>query len=187
MTYPDSPSAHFEPGENPPNATIQPSSISPTSQPSATPSRGGVAELSEAETKSATRPSVALAVRRIGAALIAVTAILIAVWGAPRIEESSTPGTPSYASIENVLARQAANEVTAHSAPQQQVVNGWATVDMLEVVAKEIVDLSAELDETLTRTQLVDHRPVWLITLGVIGLALGLATSPGVVPSTNRR
>lgn len=70
---------------------------------------------------------------------------------------------PDGTSFDVAAARldQALNEERTEGAPQQQVVNGWATVDMLEIIAHRAVD----------------ERVPALLTIGVLAICWAGLTS----------
>jgi hypothetical protein len=74
-----------------------------------------------------------LVVRRIAAVLLGVAAI--AVWFGMR-PSAASPAADFASDIDSAMADYKANNVSASSAPQQQVVNGWAAKDLLEVIAR---------------------------------------------------
>ncbi len=99
-------------------------------------------------------------VRRIGAVVLAVAAVV--VWFAMAPSESSDRS----ADIAGALAEYELNEAMTQGAPQQQVVNGWVARDLLTVIAEQQNDSATD-----------DRLPA-LGVLVVLGLALHLATSP---------
>ncbi len=96
-------------------------------------------------------------VRRIGSAVLTVAAIWVLLGMAP--EDTTT----SF-DISSVMLDDGLNQDRAEGAPQQSVVNGWTARDLLEIIAEQ--------------GEQRDDRPAALLTLGVLGLALGLSTSP---------
>lgn len=90
-------------------------------------------------------------VRIVGFAVLVAVGVGIYVGLAP----SSTKGDVSSA-----LATAKVNELSADSAPQQQVVNGWAAKDLLAVVAR----------------QEPDNRVPALLLLGTVAVAWGFVT-----------
>lgn len=69
------------------------------------------------------------------AALAASAAIALAL---------SSPPDSRIDDVESALFRAEANEGMADSAPQQQVVNGWAAKDLLEIQARQFDDLAGD-------------------------------------------
>jgi hypothetical protein len=105
-------------------------------------------------------------IRRIGAVVLMVAAI--AVWFG--MNPANTDAASGYSdAISAALAADTANNVTTAGAAQQAVVNGWTARDLLTVIAKE-------------GSAPVDQRPAALLTLLVIGFAIGLATTRPPVP-----
>jgi hypothetical protein len=91
--------------------------------------------------------------------LLALAAVV--VWFAMAPDESSDR-SPDIASA---LAEYELNNARTQGAPQQQVVNGWVTKDLLAVIAEQ-------QNESVT-----DERLPALAVLVVLGLALHMATS----------
>jgi hypothetical protein len=104
--------------------------------------------------------------RRVGAALLIVAAL--GVWF------GMAPHTGQYSDdIKSALSDATVNEATADSAPQQQVVNGWAAKDLLAIIARE----QAESDQRQTA----------LTGLLIVGVGLALVTvrpRTGIAPTT---
>lgn len=96
-------------------------------------------------------------IRRIGAVILAVAAIIVFFALAPK-------GGVSTGDIAGVMAGDAIDQATADSAPKQTVVNGWTARDLLELIAKQGVAAH-------------DPRPAALLLIGVLALCLFLATS----------
>ena len=101
-------------------------------------------------------------VRVVGSAVLVVAALAIWLGMAPEPVMQSAAGEIAAAQALADL-----NEESAEGAPQQAVVNGWHTVDLLEIIATDSMT-----------PEPVDHRTEALLLLGVIGLAFGIATSP---------
>src|SRR3712207_2369203 len=135
-----------------------------------------------------------LIVRRLGAATLAIAAV--AVWFLMAPEEAHPPVvqaqqgvTDRSAEIARALSTADLNEITANSAPQQQVVNGWAAKDLLAILAEQ-------QNEALTRDEVPppvppvtpnDERIPALAGLLVLGLALGLITARPQAVTDGRR
>jgi len=111
-----------------------------------------------------------LLVRRLGALVLAISAV--AVWFLLEPEQASAD-TPNYRSaISSAIANYEANDALADSAPQQAVVNGWVAKDLLEVIAKaENASLSPESAPR-------DERVPAELLLVVLGVALLVFTAP---------
>jgi hypothetical protein len=93
--------------------------------------------------------------QRIGALILALAAVAVFFVMAP-----TDNGTAER--VSEVLAEATLNENGADSAPQQQVVNGWAARDLLAIIAR----------------QQGDDRVPALACLLVLGVALAIFTSP---------
>jgi hypothetical protein len=76
-------------------------------------------------------------VRTVVALLLVGIAIAILVLGGA-LDPSSDD---HLAELDAALSLQDLNEISADSAPQQQVVNGWATVDLLEIQIRQQDDM----------------------------------------------
>ena len=57
--------------------------------------------------------------------------------------------------IAGAIARAEANESSADSAPKQQVVNGWAAKDLLEIEAHQLNDIAAAQEKTMLLLALI--------------------------------
>ena len=88
------------------------------------------------------------------------------------------PSAAQYDSlVTTALSDYAVNNLTADSAPKQQVVNGWVAKDLLTIVAKENGDvlrgiqaLGVQNEALLTATPRPDERIPALLLLGVLTL-----------------
>jgi hypothetical protein len=100
--------------------------------------------------------------RRLGALVPALAALIVIVALAPN-------DTVTSSDISKVMVEDALNQARTQGAPQQAVVNGWTARDLLELAAKQGVEAR-------------DHRPAALLTLLVLGMCLGLATSEPRAP-----
>lgn len=96
-------------------------------------------------------------IRRVGAVILAVAAIVVFFALAPS-------GGVSAGDVAGVMAVDAVNQTSADSAPKQTVVNGWTARDLLELIAKQGVAAH-------------DPRPAALLLIGVLALCLFLATT----------
>jgi hypothetical protein len=150
----------------------------------------GSASTSEAASTSSNSPclsaigAIVIIVRKVGATLLAVAAI--AVWFLMAPAEAKTPVVQTQEQVSDrsreiasVLADYELNEARTQGAPQQAVVNGWVTKDLLTIMAEQ-------LNEALTRADVPppvapatpnDERIPALVGLLVLGLALAVATS----------
>jgi len=123
-------------------------------------------------------------VRRVGAAILAAAAI--AVWflmapAEPQAPEVQTQEQVSDRSreIASTLAEYELNEARTQGAPQQAVVNGWVTKDLLAIIAEQQNDAltRAEIPPPVPPAVPNDERIPALVGLLVIGLTLAMATS----------
>jgi hypothetical protein len=110
-----------------------------------------------------------LLVRRIAAVLLGVAAV--AVWFGMR--PSAASPTADFASkIDSAMADYKVNNSSTSSAPQQQVVNGWAAKDLLEVIAR------AQNAALSPQSSPRDDRVPAELMLCVLGLAVLALTTP---------
>lgn len=123
---------------------------------------------------------------RAGIAIVGAVAAL-AVWFllAPAQLETGAVRAESHSSdVSTVRALQDANEARADSSPRQTVVNTWATVDMLEVVASQLDDLASLQAEAFAATDArTDPRIPALLFIAVLVFCLTAAAQP----TTKRR
>lgn len=77
--------------------------------------------------------------------------------------------------VDSVMAASVANDIGAESAPQQQVSASWASRDLLEVIAREQVQVRAH-----------ETRQTLLMLLGVVGLGLVLFSRRPDAPERGR-
>ncbi|WP_334145136.1 hypothetical protein, partial [Rhabdothermincola sp.] len=102
-----------------------------------------------------------LIIRTVGLGAIAIAAFLVAV--ALRPPEPDAPVSNASA-IKKALDEADLNELTADSAPKQQVVNGWVARDLLVINARQ----NDTLLELAAREP--DQRPAWLLALAVLAV-----------------
>ncbi len=107
-----------------------------------------------------------LQARRVGAGLLAVTAVWISLGMAPAQPDQPVDADFKIAQIEDM--DDANNEIT-EGAPQQAVVNGWT--------ANELLKLLVQQNAQQSREQPRDDRPTALLLIGVLGIALFGLTS----------
>ncbi len=124
-------------------------------------------------------------IRRIGALVLALAAIVVWFTMAPEDVETPTVQTQEQvrdrsSEISGALADYELNEARTAGAPQQAVVNGWVAKDLLTIIAEQ-------QNEALTRPEVPaplppvvpdDERIPALIGLVVLSLALVASTSP---------
>ena len=94
--------------------------------------------------------------RRVGALLLVLAAVVVMVGMAPK-------STTAPADITSAMITDSLNQGSAQGAPQQSVVNGWTARDLLEIIAKQ--------------GEQQDHRPVALLLIAVLMLGLAVGTS----------
>ncbi|MGY1604559.1 hypothetical protein [Geodermatophilus sp. SYSU D00815] len=120
-----------------------------------------------------------LIARRVGAALIAVAAVAIWFLMAPEDPEPITVKgvADRSAQIDQALSDYELNDISASSAPQQQVVNGWVAKDLLTIMAEQQNEALARDTQLAAPAATVDERIPALGVLVVLGVALALVTS----------
>jgi hypothetical protein len=100
-------------------------------------------------------------IRRIGFALLACAAVLVwAFMGPERITAEDHADR-----LGEIAADDDANNEFTEGAPQQEVVNGWTSINYLELIAEDV-------------NQLPDNRPAALLTLLVLAACLHYGTTP---------
>lgn len=112
------------------------------------------------------RPSV----RGFGAFTLVVAAV--AVWFA--LAPAPLDAKDHTSNVEAILAMSEANNDSAKGAAQQEVVNGWATRDLLALLVNQADELAAEAR---------DQRPAAFLGLLVLGAALALVTTGTIAAS----
>lgn len=105
-----------------------------------------------------------LTIRRVGSLLLLVAAL--SVWFGMAPESASFD---SSARLADIQIRDAANNQGTEGAPQQAVVNGWTTNDLLRLMVEQ--DAAAPS---------ADPRPAALMFIGVLAVILGVATAAPV-------
>lgn len=73
--------------------------------------------------------------RRLGPALLSIAAV--AIWFLLAPSENSSNNADFSSDIALALANYETNNSNTQGAPQQQVVNGWVTKDLLAVLARQ--------------------------------------------------
>lgn len=102
-------------------------------------------------------------IRLIGFGVLATLSILIFLVGGPRDSFGSTEQGNWEAVAESINSRNRINNSNTSGAPQQTVVNGWTTVDWLELISEQV------------QTN-VDRRVPALLLLLVVGACFEWAT-----------
>lgn len=124
-------------------------------------------------------------VRLIVFGSIGILAILVFFFGSPNQnlpennDEQSTHEQMDWDSIaEAINARNNINNRNASGAPQQTVVNGWTTIDWLELISEQLQSLSNQ-DQSSTSNNVAtnnDNRTSLLLLLLVFGACFEWAT-----------
>lgn len=110
-------------------------------------------------------------IRKAGAIVIAAAAIAVWFAMAPGTAgQGTSDASTSVSAIDLAMANDTLNQAGTAGAPQQAVANGWATRDLLEILARQGADRTGA-DMT------TDNRPAALLVLAVFGVALMLFTS----------
>ena len=128
--------------------------------------------------------------RQIGLAVIGVGAIAVWFLVAPTEPDPVTgfdPTSRTYVNlIESALSDYDANNALTDSAPQQQVVNGWLTKDLLTIISYQNTDLLDAVgdlgDQNATASSLAvrDDRVPALLVLVVAAIVWFGITAPTV-------
>lgn len=109
-------------------------------------------------------------VRRIGATILIVAAL--AVWFGMAPDSDAAPNNSS--AVASIEAEDDANNALAEGAPQQTVVNGWTTINYLNLLSEQVDEAAAP--------ETGDQRTTAMLGLCVLGIALiaftGLSTAP---------
>ena len=96
-------------------------------------------------------------IRLIGSVIIAILALVVFASGKPSMD-----GEPiTSKTIDDVMSEDFANQLSAESAPQQSVTNGWVEQDLTEILVH----------------QQLDYRTQGLAFLGVLEICLIGATA----------
>ena len=110
-------------------------------------------------------------IRKVGALVIAAAAIVVWFAMAPgSAGQAASDANTSVSAIDLAMVNDTINQAGTAGAPQQAVANGWATRDLLEILARQGADRTGA-DMT------TDKRPAALLVLAVFGVALMLFTS----------
>jgi len=113
--------------------------------------------------------------RLIGLAAVALIAVVVGVITVGAEGEETSQSTTYESVVGAALADYEANDALAESAPQQQVVNGWIARDLLEVIARQNVELIENQDSQLSataRTNSLLQGALVVLVLGVIAVAV---------------
>lgn len=117
-------------------------------------------------------PNMLNDIRKFGAGLIAVLAIVVLFVAGPT--EADRSPTADYARM--LTAAQSdydTNDARTSGAPQQQVVNGWFARDALTIQVMQLTDLLEAAEPAPP-----DERVTLIALLGVIAICLYAFTSP---------
>ncbi|MBB3037909.1 hypothetical protein [Hoyosella altamirensis] len=135
---------------------------------------------------------------RTGLAVIAISAVAVLLLMGPNEPQSTRIDSVTNArdttsefesSVDSALAAWRTNEVSADSAPKQQVVNGWVARDLLEVIAHQNNFLIEEVRDsrsdaawhtraTVGMLQVRDERLPWLLVLLIAAIGWFGITAP---------
>lgn len=121
-----------------------------------------------------------LLVRRIAGVLLGVAAI--AVWFGMR-PSAASPTVDFSSNIDSAMADFKANNGSARSAPQQQVVNGWAAKDLLEVIARA-QNAALSPDSAPRDDRIPAELMLCVLGLGVLALTTPRPKNPAGVTTT---
>jgi len=116
-------------------------------------------------------------VRRIGAVILGVSAILVMVLAGPSSSSADVESNDRALAVAQADYR--SSNARTSGAPQQQVVNGWFARDALTIQVGQLNELISQADG---RGE--DERLPFLALIAVLGLCLLLATTP--VPPEQR-
>jgi hypothetical protein len=125
-------------------------------------------------------------IRTAGFLALSAAAVAIYIAMAPKVIRD-TPTLPSATQYESLIATALSdyslNNANADSAPQQQVVNGWAAKHLLTIIAKTQADVlkaqGAVVDATGSlQTQPFDDRVPALLVVGILAIAWSSVSAP---------
>ena len=131
-----------------------------------------------------------LVARRLGLGLLSVAAVVVffVLEPDPTVSSSVSLTSTNYqALVDLAMSDYDANAARTESAPQQQVVNGWVTRDLLQIQAMQLADLLEVLTEENEAGQIVavtDPRTPALLVIAVLAIALvGVTSQDGSRPA----
>ena len=111
-------------------------------------------------------------IRRIGIATLAIAAVLVCVLLAPTPVETPERASTHTATLQQIDSSHQSNNSSAQGAPQQAVVNGWTTNELL-------IHIPNQLEEQLQTPQAEpaqDERPAALLLVLVLAACLHWGT-----------
>jgi len=111
-------------------------------------------------------------VRTYGFAIIAVLGFLAFLVGGPRAEIVNESRIDWAGTAQSINSRNSANNNNTSGAPQQTVVNGWTTIDWLELISEQIFEMEQSNHSRTSH----DNRVPTLLLLLLLGASLDWAT-----------
>lgn len=129
-------------------------------------------------------------IRRWGLVALSVAALLVFFLMQPDPPEEGSlnlSATNYQTLIDTAMSDYEANDALAESAPQQQVVNGWVTRDLLQIQARQLADVLDALTVEDASGQVVastDPRVPALLVIAVLAISLVGITSETKPPSS---
>lgn len=129
-------------------------------------------------------------IRRWGLVALSAAALLVFFLMQPDPPEEGSlnlSATNYQTLIDTAMSDYEANDALAESAPQQQVVNGWVTRDLLQIQARQLADVLDALTVEDASGQVVastDPRVPALLVIAVLAISLVGITSEAKVPSS---
>lgn len=112
-------------------------------------------------------------IRLIGFSCIGALALIIFLLGGPSQNVYETAQEINWEdTAELINTRNHVNNENASGAPQQTVVNGWTTIDWLELISEQLNELPQHNQVTTN----IDNRVSSLLLLLVLGACLEWAT-----------
>jgi hypothetical protein len=112
-------------------------------------------------------------IRLIGFGCIGVLALIIFLSGGPsQNDHEPLSGINWEDTVESIDNRNRTNNANASGAPQQTVVNGWTTIDWLELISEQLNELPHQNQVTTN----IDNRVPSLLLLLVLGACFEWAT-----------
>ncbi len=129
-------------------------------------------------------------IRRWGLVALSAAALLVFFLMQPDPPEEGSlnlSATNYQTLIDAAMSDNEANDALAESAPQQQVVNGWVTRDLLQIQARQLADVLDALTVEDASGQVVastDPRVPALLVIAVLAISLIGITSEAKVPSS---